>query len=197
MGDSATDKALYTNTPIDLPIPRCENDFISVRQDAQSVTPHADNEWIQTGTGAGATAQVLIQETSATKRLHLQNSLAPASGSTNEIKVTRSGVYKVVYSAQVEFTIGNLSVDVELGVGFSSTVGTAIVNNLPLERAVRLEPPSGQTSGNVTEHITGSVVLRLPSSTVLRFYDRTLNDTVDVTILNADITVQRLGHDGQ
>ncbi len=200
MGDSSTTKALYTPTPIDLAIPRCENDFISVEQNAVSITPHATNAWIQTGTGGGATAQVFFQaSTVANKRLFLQNSLAPGAGSLNEVKVTRSGVYKIVYSAEIEFTLGEgaAAVDVELGVGFSSTVGTAIVNNLPTERVVRLQPPTAQTSGDVNEHVTGSVVLRLPGDTVIRFYDRTLVDAVAVTILNADVTIQRLGRDGQ
>lgn len=200
MGDSSTTKAVYTPTPIDLPIPRCENDFISIEQDAISVTPHADNAFIQTGTGGGATAQTFFQASSVSnKRLFLQNSLAPGAGSVNEVKVTRGGVYKIVYAAQLDFTLGEggAAVDVELGVGFSSTIGTAIVNSLPTERVVRLEPPPGQTGGPVNEHVTGSVVLRLPAGTVLRFYDRTLNDTVAVTIQNADITIQRLGRNGQ
>lgn len=198
MNDSTTTKAVYTNTPIDLPIPRCENDYISVRQDAQSVTPHAAlATWVQTGTGGGATAQTLILESGGSKRLFLQNSLAPGGGSTNEIKVTRSGVYKVVYSAQVEYTTSVGDEVVELGVGFSSTVGTAIVNNTPAERVVRLEAPTGQTAGTVNEHITGSVVLRLPPDSVLRLYDQVLNNLADVTIQNADLTVQRLDRDGQ
>jgi len=195
--DPTTNKSLYTNTPIDLAIPRCEKDFISIRQDAQSVTPHADTSWVQTGTGGGATAQTLILETGANKRVFLQNSLAPASGSTNEVKATRSGVYRVTYAAQIEITTEVGTEQVELGVGFSSTVGTAIVNNLPTERVVRLQAPSGQTAGSLNEHVTGSVVLRLPPDTVLRFYDRVLNNGVDVTIQNADITIQRLSRDGQ
>lgn len=191
MTDSTT-KAVYTASPIDLPIDRCEHDFISLEQNAQSVTPHADNEWIQTGTGGGATAQTLLQV--ANKRLFLQNSLAPGGGSNNEVKVTRGGVYKVVYAAQVEFSIGEASSTVELGVGFSSTSGTAIVNNLPLERAVRVQ---GNADSTVTEHVTGSLVLRLADSAVLRFYDRVLGSPIAVTILNADITVQREGRDGQ
>ncbi len=195
MGDSSTTKSIYTTTPIDLAIPRCENDFISIQQNATSITDHNNSDWIQTGTNN--TAQILIQV--AGKRIALQNSLAPGGGTVNEIKVDRSGVYKAVYSAQVVFNVGEGgdALDVELGIGFSSTSGTAIVHNTPNERIVRVQPPPGQTSGTVIEHITGSMVLRLPPDSVLRLYDRTLNDTSSVTILNADITVQRLGRDGQ
>ncbi len=188
MTDS-TNKSVYTPSPIDLAIPRCENEYISIQQDETSITTHGDNEWIQTGTVG--TAQVLIS--AAHKGIFLQNSLTQG-GSLNEIKIGRAGVYKAVYSAQVEFTAGTIA---ELGIGLSSTVGTAIVNNLPAERIVRLQTPTGQTGGLVSEHITGSMILILTDCSILRLYDRALSVASDITILNADITVQRLGRNGQ
>ncbi len=190
-----TNSLPVSETPVDLPIPRFENDFISAEQDATSVTPHGDDQWIQTGIGGAA--QVLIK--ADCKGVFLQNSLAPASGTTNEIKITRSGVYKFLYSAQIQFIIGQGvdAVDVELGVGFSSTIGTAIVNSLPSERAFRLQPEPGQTGRTVVEYCSGPFILILPPHSVIPFYDRTLNGPVAVTILNADITVQRLSRGGQ
>ena len=196
--DQTATKSVYTPTPVDLAIPRFENDYVSARQDVASLTVHGElNTWVQTGTGAGSTAQTLILESGGNKSVFLQNSLAPASGSLNEIRVTRAGVYKAVYSAQVQYTTEVGDEEVELGIGYSTTTGTAIVNNTPLERVVRVQAPSGQTAGSVNEHITGSVILRLGNDALLRLYDRVLNTVADVTIQNADITVVRLARDGQ
>lgn len=196
--DSTIGKALYTPTDINLPIPECKNDYISIEQDAQSVTNHADNNWLQTGTGAAGTAQTFT--TAASKRLYLQNSSDPVAATPiNQVRVPRSGVYKIVYSAQIAVVIDGGVTSAELGVGFRSTSGTppALVDNTPPERILRLQPPSGQTSGTITDYVSGSVVYQLPAETVIRFYDRVLGAVADLTILNSDITIERLGRDGQ
>lgn len=182
--DNSQNPSTYAPSPIDLNIPRCENDYISVEQNATAATQQTANDtYVQTGTGAGSTAQVLIRQ--AGKRLFVQNSLAPASGSNNEIKVTRGGVYKVVYSGTIANATGGAQ-QIDLGVG----VNTAA----PTERLARVE-----AADTVNTPFSGSVVLALSNGDVLRLYDSLVTGATPqpVTILSADITVSRLGHDGQ
>lgn len=201
MTDSKTQKSLYTPTDVKLAIPEFKNDFISLQQDESSVTDHDDNEWHRTGATAGSTAQTLIQAANKGLWLQLTSGGDDPEDDGYQVRVPKSGVYKAVYSAQVAFTLGEGEddLDVELGIGQSDTEGTppAIVHKVPAERAVRVQAPPGTSSGTIVEHVTGSVILRLSNEDVLRFYDRVLNDVVDVTILNADIHITRLDRDGQ
>ena len=200
--DNPQQPSVYTPSPVDLAIPRCENDFISAEQEDVSLTAIPDfGSWFQVGAGVGDVPQVLTLREN--KRCFLQNSLAPA-GSVNEIKVARGGVYRLTMSGNTNNPNFNAQ-GFDLGVGVNGA--------LPSERLLNVFNDSPVTTllvtlGQITatpignETFDGSVVLRLAAGSVLRSYVR-LNQSATgvpgetVQLTNVDIVLTRLGRDGQ
>jgi len=202
--DNKQQPSIYTPSPIDLAIPRCENDFISAEQEDVSLTAIPNSgSWFQVGAAVGDVPQVLNLR--ANKRCFLQNSLAPAGGSVNEIKVTRGGVYRLTMSGNTNNPFSDAQ-GFDLGVGVNGALPSErllnVLNDSPATTVLvnTAVIPTDTAIGNET--FCGSVVLRLAAGSVLRSYVR-LNQSATgvpgetVQLTNVDIVLARLGRDGQ